>query len=83
MKTTIPFTPLEIPRRILVGAFIIVSVWYLVWRLGTFNPEAAVFSWVVYGAEVFGFCTALLHIFMCWRLSERNAPPPCRRPRQT
>ncbi len=74
MKTTIPFIPLEIPRRILVGAFIMVSVWYLIWRLGTFNPEAAVFSWVVYGAEVFGFCTALLHIFMCWRLTDRTAP---------
>ena len=25
---------------------------------------------------MFGFGTALLHIFMCWRLTERRAPPP-------
>lgn len=72
---TVPFTPLELPRRILVVAFIAVSIWYLVWRLGTFNPDAVVFSWLVYGAEVFGFVTALLHVFMCWRLTNRTAPP--------
>lgn len=75
MKNNVPFTTLELPRRLLVGAFIIVSVWYLAWRLGTFNPDAPFFSWLVYGAEVFGFCTALLHIFMCWRLTDRKAPP--------
>lgn len=48
----------------------------MVWRLGTFNPEAPVLSRVLYGAELFGFTTALLHIFMCWRLSERHAGPP-------
>lgn len=31
---------------------------------------------LIYGAELFGFVTALAHIFMCWRLSERHAPPP-------
>ncbi len=39
------------------------------------NPEAPIFSWLIYGAEVFGFATALLHVFMCWRLSNRSAPP--------
>ncbi|MEO5697103.1 MAG: glycosyltransferase [Burkholderiaceae bacterium] len=74
MKSDPPFTPLEFPRQLLVGFFIAVSVWYLVWRLGTFNPAAPFFSALVYGAEVFGFCTALLHIFMCWRLTDRTAP---------
>ena len=68
--------PLEPVRQLLVASFVVVSVWYLVWRLGTFNPAAPVFSRVIYGAEVFGFVTAMLHIFMCWRLSVRQSTPP-------
>lgn len=76
-KTTSPLsTPLELPRRILVGVFVVVSLWYLVWRAGTLNPQAPIFSAVVYGAELFGFGTALLHVFMCWRLTLRSAPAP-------
>ena len=71
-----PATPLELPRRILVWVFVAVSAWYLLWRVGTLNPQAPIFSAVVYGAELFGLGTALLHIFMCWRLTERKAPPP-------
>ncbi|MEP7057571.1 MAG: glycosyltransferase [Caldimonas sp.] len=71
-----PFTPLEWPRRLLVAGFVLVSVWYLTWRVGTFNPAAPGFSALVYGAELFGFGTALLHIFMCWRMTVRKAPVP-------
>lgn len=67
---------LEAPRRILTYCFVAVGLWYLGWRLGTFNPHAPIFSVLIYGAELFGFVTALAHIFMCWRLSERHAPPP-------
>ncbi|CAM5785711.1 cellulose synthase (UDP-forming) OS=Rhizobacter sp. Root404 OX=1736528 GN=ASC76_12450 PE=4 SV=1 [Rhizobacter fulvus] len=74
-QNEVPFTPLEWPRRLLVLAFVVASVWYLHWRYGTLNPEAPVFSGLIYGAEVFGFATALLHVFMCWRLTERKAPP--------
>lgn len=69
------YTPLEWPRRLLVVAFVVASLWYLNWRLGTINPAAPAFSWLIYGAEVFGFATALLHVFMCWRLTVRRAPP--------
>ena len=72
----VPYTPLEWPRRLLVLVFGIVSVWYLSWRVGTLNAQAPVFSGLVFAAELFGFGTALLHIFMCWRLTERRAPPP-------
>jgi cellulose synthase (UDP-forming) len=76
-KSTLPqSTPLELPRRILVWVFLAVSVWYLVWRAGTLNPQAPVFSAVVYGAELFGLGTALLHLFMCWRMTVRSAPAP-------
>ena len=66
---SVPFVPLEWPRRLLVAGFIVASVWYLGWRIGTFNPHAPMFSALVYGAELFGFVTALLHLFMCWRLT--------------
>ncbi|MEO7338324.1 MAG: glycosyltransferase [Caldimonas sp.] len=75
-KTSAGFTPLEWPRRLLVVAFVGVSLWYLTWRMGTFNADAPWFSGLVYGAELFGFGTALLHVFMCWRMTERHAAPP-------
>ncbi|MEO7246351.1 MAG: glycosyltransferase, partial [Rubrivivax sp.] len=76
MSTTPPTTLLEGPRRLLVALFVGVGAWYLVWRLGTFNPAAPVLSRAIYAAELFGFGSALLHLFMCWRLTEREAPPP-------
>lgn len=71
-----PSRPLHPARQLVVVLFIAVGVWYLTWRLGTFNAAHPVFSRLLYGAEVFGFVTALLNVFMTWRLSERQAPPP-------
>lgn len=71
----IAYEPLEPSRRLLVLAFLVTGLWYFTWRLGSFNPQARLFSWLVYGAEVFGFLTAMLHIFMCWRLTCRTSPP--------
>lgn len=70
--------PLEMPRRVLVALFVALGAWYLTWRLGTFNPEAPLLSRAIYGAELFGFAIALLHVFMTWRLSVRTAPAPDR-----
>lgn len=56
--------------------FLAVGAWYLNWRLGSFNDAHPVFSWLLYAAEVFGFTTAILNVFMTWRLSVRTAPPP-------
>jgi cellulose synthase (UDP-forming) len=67
---------LEAPRRLLVVAFVGLGLWYLHWRLGSFNPAAPVLSRVIYAAEVFGFLTALLHFFMCWTMTVRRAAPP-------
>jgi len=75
MPSQIRLEPMESPRRLLVVVFVAVGVWYFSWRLGTFNPDAAVLSRLIYGAEVFGFASALLHIFMTWRLTVREAPP--------
>lgn len=65
-----------LPSRVLVLVYILLAVVYLAWRATTLNPDALVFSSVVYGAELFGFATTLLHFFMVWRLTERVAPPP-------
>ena len=62
-------------RTLLVLIYVAVAVWYLAWRPTTFNPDAPVFSAIVYAAELFGFAVALMHIFMVWRLSARTAPP--------
>ncbi len=62
-------------QRLLVWAFILVGIWYLSWRPSSFNPDAPVFSYLIYGAEVFGFACALLYVFMCWRLTQRRPLP--------
>lgn len=68
-------SPGPAPARVFVILlYLAVSLWYFHWRLGSFNPEAMVFSWVLYCAEVFGLCTNLLHIFMTWRLTTREPP---------
>ena len=58
-----------------VVAFLVVGLLYLGWRPSAFNPDAPVFSAVVYGAEVFGFVAALLYLLMCWRLRQRTPLP--------
>jgi cellulose synthase (UDP-forming) len=75
VKPEIPHQDLERPRQLLVALFIGMGAWYLAWRWGTFNPDAPFFSSLVFAAELFGFATALLHIFMCSRLSDRKSRP--------
>ncbi len=67
----------EQARRVLAVVAVLVSIHYLYWRQAeTFNPLAPVFSWCLYGAEVFGFVTTVLFYFTVWRPRERAAPPP-------
>lgn len=75
-RTKPGFIPLAPARKFVILAFIAVGIWYLTWRLSTTNPEYPVFSWVLYGAEVFGFITALLNFFMTWRLTQRPPRTP-------
>jgi cellulose synthase (UDP-forming) len=63
-------------RTLVVLAFIVYAPYYLIWRLGTFNPDAPFFSWLIWGAEVFGYLTAVLHVFMVSRLTLPQAEPP-------
>jgi cellulose synthase (UDP-forming) len=66
---------LSLAQRVLVALFVGIGVWYLSWRPAAFNPEAMVFSAVIYAAELFGFTCALLYLFMCWRLQTRTPLP--------
>jgi cellulose synthase (UDP-forming) len=67
---------LSLTRTLLSVAFAVVGVWYLSWRPSVFNPEAPLLSWVVYGAELFGFVGLVLHAVVCGRLRQRTAQPP-------
>ncbi len=70
------FISLELPRALLFFVSLGVTAWYLTWRLGTFNPDAPIFSTLLYGAELFGLATVLMHGFMTWRLSVRQSQTP-------
>jgi cellulose synthase (UDP-forming) len=66
------YASLSLAQRALVALFVAVGIWYLAWRPVSFNPDAMVFSVLVYGAELFGFSCALLYLVMCWRLQRRS-----------
>ncbi|MFZ6006770.1 MAG: glycosyltransferase [Nitrospirota bacterium] len=53
-----------------------VTAYYLIWRLDTFNPEAMVFSIILYSAEIYGFITTLMFFFMTWKPTERIPMAP-------
>jgi cellulose synthase (UDP-forming) len=69
------YESLSLGPQLVVGAFIICTLWYLSWRATTLNPDAYIFSWVAYGAKLFGFFSVLLHLLMIWRLTDRQSLP--------
>ena len=69
------FVTIDPARQIVILASVACAVWYLHWRLSSFNQDALMFSWLVYGAEVFGFVTSLMHFFMVWRYPVRKSLP--------
>ncbi|MGB5607404.1 MAG: glycosyltransferase, partial [Gammaproteobacteria bacterium] len=75
VATSIRSESLTAGQKIVAMLFVMVALWYLHWRLGTFNPDALTFSAIFYVAEVYGFFTAILHLFMVWRLSVRESLP--------
>ncbi len=63
-------------RSALVLIFFLIGLWYLIWRAATLSPDVPIFSWAIYLAEIYGFISAALHIFMTWRLTDRQSTPP-------
>ena len=54
----------------------LVTAYYLYWRYTeTFNLNALFFSWMLFGAELFGADTTFLFYFSVWKPIKRNAPP--------
>ncbi len=70
-----PYISLGHYRRLLVITFFMVAIWYLLWRLGSFNREAMFFSVTLYVAEVYGLIGSALHVFMVSRLTRRDPLP--------
>ena len=70
------YEPLGPFKTFLAVAFLMVGTAYLVWRSSTLGADFPLLSWALYLAEIYGFMSALLHIFMCWRLTIRQAPEP-------
>ncbi|HEX5755322.1 MAG TPA: glycosyltransferase [Arenimonas sp.] len=70
-----PVESLSVFARVLIFLYLAVAMVYLAWRATTLNPDAPVFSGLLYGAELFGFSATLLHLFMVWRLSVRKSLP--------
>ncbi len=66
----------ETARRALTLLSVVVSSYYLVWRLGTFNEDAMLFSVILYSAELYSFIASLMFFYMVWRLPDRKSPPP-------
>jgi cellulose synthase (UDP-forming) len=56
--------------------FLLAGVWYFFWRIYTFVPDSPIFFWTVYLAEIYGFISAVLHIFVTWRMTIRVPIPP-------
>lgn len=64
-------------RHIVSVIAFMVTLYYLYWRVTeTLNPHALIFSWALYGAEVFGAITTFLFYFVVWKPLKRTAPPP-------
>lgn len=63
-------------RWTIVVVFLAYAPFYLVWRTTTFNDQAPIFSVVLWLAEIFGFVTAAMHIFMVARLTSPEPPEP-------
>ncbi|AOY00962.1 glycosyltransferase [Jeongeupia sp. USM3] len=75
MSKGIRYEQLRPAQILVVIAYLVVAVIYLSWRPTVFNPQAPVFSVLLYVAELYGFVTALLHLVMTWRLADREMPP--------
>ncbi len=75
-KEDIPHKQLGPFQSTLVVFFFLIGCWYLGWRSTTLSSTAPIFSWAIYLAEIYGFVSAALHVFMTWRLTDRQPTPP-------
>ncbi len=64
-------------RRIIAVIAMIVTVYYLYWRVTeTLNPNALVLAWALYGAEIFAALVTFLFYFTVWKPVSRSSKEP-------
>ena len=64
-------------RRLIAIFALIVTIFYLYWRVTeTLNPEARLFSWALWSAELFSAVSTFLFYFAVWRPLTRKSPEP-------
>lgn len=73
-KRDVYYQSLGTPQRLLVAVTLIMTAFYLQWRIDTFNPDAILFSLLLYAAELYGVCMVLIHLFCLERLTVRTPP---------
>jgi len=61
---------------ILLFLFLLASFNYFYWRKDTLNPNAEIFSHLLFIVEIYGFITVCAHIFMMWKMPERKSIKP-------
>ncbi|MFH1756196.1 MAG: glycosyltransferase, partial [Candidatus Latescibacterota bacterium] len=67
----------EKTRRLIAIFALVVTIFYLYWRVTeTFNPEAKLFSWTLWSAELFSAITTFLFYFAVWKPKSRKSPEP-------
>ncbi|MBN1165104.1 MAG: glycosyltransferase [Candidatus Krumholzibacteriota bacterium] len=66
-------------RRIIAVIAILVTIYYLFWRVTeTLNPNALILAWALYGAEIFAALVTFLFYFTVWKPVTRTSPEPLR-----
>ncbi|QMT59659.1 glycosyltransferase [Legionella sp. PC997] len=63
-------------NHIIISLSLLITTYYIIWRATTFNPDALVFSVLLYAAEVYGWLAALLFYFSIWNPTNRQSIPP-------
>lgn len=74
-REVVKYESLGVYRSAVALMFVFVGIWYLHWRIPTMSSDAPIFSAILYGAEIYGFLGALLHLMMTWRLTIRESLP--------
>lgn len=62
--------------KVLFWFFVAIAIFYFHWRIHTLNPDARIFSGLMFLAEIYGICTGLAHFMMTWRLTVRKSSIP-------
>jgi cellulose synthase (UDP-forming) len=66
----------ELGIRIVALITMAYTIYYFIWRLTTFNPDAMWLSWLFWITELYGFFTFILFVLMTWRIIKPRIRKP-------